>query len=143
MARLQQEVPFSPTSMPSASPLVDPSKSHTECQVEATVSPVDNCITQQRRADDVVFTFVGDGSLVRVTTCFSETTTAHNFLLRNSGCGGGFGETVGSTDCPENPNTAAFQFETIDRWAYPIIVYPRNPGDSGAFFFQVTRVSSE
>jgi hypothetical protein len=54
--------------MPSASPLVDPSKSHPDCQVEATVSPVDNCITQQRRADDVVFTIVGDGGLVRVTT---------------------------------------------------------------------------
>lgn len=95
--------------------------------------------TQEARAGDVVYSFVGNGRTVRVSPCFSETTTVHNLLLRNGGCSSaGFGESVIYPTCIGNPNAAAYQFDSVNGGVYPLNVYPRGSGVVGQFAVQVT-----
>ena len=42
------------------------------------------------RSSDVHRGFVGAGRRVRASTCFDVTTAAHNFTIRNGGCGSSF-----------------------------------------------------
>ena len=100
--------------------------------------------TRQLFDDDVVYSFVGNGRKVRVSTCFDETTTAHNFLVRNNGCnGGGLGEVVTDTECPGNIRAAGFEFDTVAGRVYPVVVYPRSSGMTGQFAIQVVLIPDE
>jgi hypothetical protein len=95
--------------------------------------------TGSTQQNDVVYQFVGNGRRVRISTCFDETTTAHNFILRNGGCtSAGFGESSADFTCPENVNAAAYEFETVLGRTYPIFVYPRGTGQQGQFAIQIT-----
>lgn len=76
-----------------------------------------------------------------MSTCFEETTTAHNFLVRNgsysrSGVRGS--EVSTDASCSGNAAAAAFEFDFVTGTLYPIIVYPCNQGAAGEFGIQVT-----
>lgn len=95
--------------------------------------------TLTTRSEDVVYRFIGNGRRMRISTCFDETTTAHNIVLRNGGCGSQlFGETITDPTCLGNPNAATFEFDTVAGREYPVFVYPRNPMQPGSFALQVT-----
>ena len=71
--------------------------------------------TAETRADDVIHSVVGNGRRLRISTCFQETTTAHNFLIRNGGCSSsGVSGSEVSTDasCSGNAAAAAFEFDS-------------------------------
>jgi hypothetical protein len=90
--------------------------------------------TWEARSDDVVYSFVGNGHTVRISTCFGNTTVPHNFVLRDGGCVyATFGESSSDTNCSQNPNAAAYEFDTTAGKTYPIIVYPRIAGEEGQF----------
>ena len=95
--------------------------------------------TTELRLDDVVYSFVGNGRTVRISTCFDQTQVAHSFVLRNGGCSSsGFGETSSDAECPQIPNAASYEFDTKDGVTYPLIVYTRQEGVQGQFAIQVT-----
>jgi len=94
-----------------------------------------------RVLDDANCAFIGNGRRVRISTCSDEATTAHNFVLRNGGCGSqAFGETSTDPTCTGNVNAAAYEFDTVAGRTYPIHVYPRNSGVQGEFAVQATVV---
>jgi hypothetical protein len=97
--------------------------------------------TTESQVDDVSYVFVGNGRRVRVSTCFPDTTTAHNFVLLNGGCTSPYysGSTSLSDDqCLGNVNAASFEFDSVNGRSYPILVYPRSPGVQGQFAIRVS-----
>jgi hypothetical protein len=99
--------------------------------------------TKQTLVNDVSYVFVGNGRRVRVSTCFPDTTTAHNFVIRNGGCSSSYvsGSTTSSApECTGNANAyaATFEFESVNGRSYPILVYPRSPGVQGRFAIRVS-----
>jgi hypothetical protein len=99
--------------------------------------------TYQYQVSDVSYVFVGNGRRVRVSTCFPDTTTAHNFVLIDGGCTSSYlsGSTsLSAPKCTGNigDTAASFEFDTVDGRSYPIIVYPRSPGVQGQFAIRVS-----
>jgi hypothetical protein len=125
------------TKSPAGSPLND--NCAQAISLTINVKPVQGSTvsaTTQSQVDDVSYVFVGNGRRVRVSTCFPDTTTAHNFVLLNGGCTSPYysGSTSLSDDqCLGNVNAASFEFDSVNGRSYPILVYPRNPGVQGQF----------